>query len=326
MTVCIGVLCQEHEGVILVADRMVTSGLAIEFEHPSKNKMTQLSENCVALTSGNALVYTELFSSVRQETANLRVTSVESLVEAIKESYQALRRKKIVERVLMPRGFSGFKEFYQAMGAGLSESAIYPVLSEIDRFGYGLDILVGGISPNGAHLYCIDDPGTSQCFDSIGFHAIGSGTNLALSSLIASGCNQDMPCVEAIIVALTAKMTAENAPGVGRKTDISLILPHPDNPLGAPVRFNPEEIDRLRKLCQLHGDGEAEACHREISELISSKIAAIDSTPNRTETDNDPIGSSRKDQGNEVDQARDNENACNSNDEPDAGSNDGVQG
>src|SRR3954462_5410766 len=112
MTVCIGVLCDNQRSVVLVADRMVTSGLDIQFEHPVANKLTRLSRNCVALTSGNAFAYTELFDDVGGQTGNMISTPVEAFVECIKGSYQKLRHKQIVERALIPRGFSGFAEFY----------------------------------------------------------------------------------------------------------------------------------------------------------------------------------------------------------------------
>lgn len=253
MTVCIGVLCERKQNVILVADRMLTSGLAIEFEHPVSNKITRLSPNCLALTAGNAFAFTELFAEVQTQTDNMRSTSVEQFVEIMKETYQRLRQKQIIERILMPRGLRDFGEFYKAQAMGLSDSLAFPILSEIDRFEYGLEILVGGISPAGAHLYAIHDPGTSYCLDSIGFHVIGTGTNLALSSLIANQCHQELPLADAVLVALGAKMTAENAPGVGRKTDLSLILQA--NGAIHPLQFDDESIKQLRELSETRKSG-----------------------------------------------------------------------
>lgn len=265
MTVCIGTLCESRSSVVLVSDRMMTSGLSIEFEHPVSKKITELSDNCLALTAGNALAYTELFNDVLRATENRRFTAAEEFVEVIKESYQKLRRKRIVERVLLPRSFPGFVEFYQVQSQ-LAEGFIYNILSEIERFDYNLEILVGGVTGESAHLYAIDDPGTSYCFDSIGFHAIGSGLNLALSSLIASGCNYDLDLEEAILVALDAKMTSENAPGVGKRTDLSIILKG-----GIALHFDDEQIKRLRDLAHGRRNGERDF-EDEIPEMIASLL------------------------------------------------------
>jgi len=62
MTVCIAALCERGSQVVLVADRMITSGLAIQFEHPLSRKVTPLSENCLAMTAGDALAFTELLT------------------------------------------------------------------------------------------------------------------------------------------------------------------------------------------------------------------------------------------------------------------------
>src|SRR5258705_6758650 len=112
MTVCIGVLCDNRQGAILVADRMITSGLDITFEHPVSNKVARLSGNCYALTSGNAYAHTELFDSVKVQTGNRVSTSVEEFVENIKLTYQKLRQKQIIERYLMPRAFDNFSDCY----------------------------------------------------------------------------------------------------------------------------------------------------------------------------------------------------------------------
>jgi len=146
-------------------------------------------------------------------------------VEVIKNSYQELRQKQIVERVLRPWGFGSLEEFYVAHGHGrLPDPVVFGITSQITEHTYGLEILVGGITFQDAHIYSVTDPGTLQCFDSIGFHVIGMGTNLALSSLIAAKCHAELSMPEVLMRTMDAKLAAENAPGVGRQTDVSVIL------------------------------------------------------------------------------------------------------
>jgi 20S proteasome alpha/beta subunit len=275
MTVCIGVLCDNRKSVILVADRMITSGLDIQFEHPVTNKVTSLSTNCLALTSGNAFAHTELFDDVSGQTVNTVSTSVESFVELIKQTYHKLRQKQIVERHLMPRGFASFDQFYRAQAAGLSDSVAVTVFGDIERFNYGLSILIGGLSPAAAHLYVVTDPGTSVCLDSLGFHVIGSGLNLALSSLIANHCHPELPYSDALLVALDAKMTAENAPGVGKKTDATLLLSTSQGVIT--VSFDDNEIERLRALCKVRRDGDDTSYGAEIVQMVQRRQKASES-------------------------------------------------
>lgn len=96
--------------------------------------------------------------------------------------------------------------------------------NEIITYPYGLTILLSGADESGAHIYRIEDPGTSECFDSsIGFNAIGIGQDHAVLSLIGNKYTIKMDLNEATYLAYEAKRKAEIAPGVGKETDISII-------------------------------------------------------------------------------------------------------
>jgi 20S proteasome alpha/beta subunit len=277
MTVCIGVLCERKSSVILVADRMLTSGLSIEFEHPVSNKVTPLSQNCLALTAGDALAHTELFNAVSMRTGNLRYTTVEDIVAVVKEQYQRLRHQRIVDEVLMPRAFSGFEEFYHGT-RGIPEALTYNIITEIERYDYGLTILIGGATGDEAHIYEVSDPGTSRCVDSVGFHAIGSGTNLAMSTLIADKCHQELQYIEALHIAVNAKLTSENAPGVGRKTDICLVRPR-----CPPIQFSDSEITELKELVRRQSIDET---GDHIADLVESATLRTTQAPPRDSGNN----------------------------------------
>jgi len=225
MTICIGAICERGSSLILASDTMITNAtLSIQFEHKTR-KMTSLSDLCIALTAGDALAYTELFNAVQSEIARLREPSIGEIVSKIKECYQAIRELEIKERILNPRGFADFQDFYRAQNLLVSDVAL-SIQMQIDSYDYGLDILVAGISQDVAHIYGIFDPGTSKCFDSIGFHAIGSGLSHAVNTLIVRGHHQEMPMKEAFIVTYEAKKMAEKAPGVGNNiTDICIMTP-----------------------------------------------------------------------------------------------------
>ena len=222
MTICIAATCNDGRSVIVASDTMVTNpGISIEFEHPGP-KITKLSPTCVALTAGDALAHTELFDMVQSEIEQLNAPPVQKIVREIKECYQAVRQREIVERVLAPRGIPGFGEFYKLQSA-LSSEVAFTIQARIDTYDYGLSILVAGISGPVAHIYGVSDPGTSQCYDAVNFHAIGSGTPHALNTLIARSCHSGTPLMEALLIVYEAKKMAEKAPGVGGVTDISIL-------------------------------------------------------------------------------------------------------
>ena len=96
---------------------------------------------------------------------------------------------------------------------------------------------------DGAHIYLIMNPGTGECFDSIGYHAIGSGEPHATSSLIEDGYScYSATLQEAMWGVFQAKRRAERAPGVGQAGDFAIIEP------GHVVRFSETTLASLQEL------------------------------------------------------------------------------
>lgn len=222
MTICIAAICNDYSGLVLASDSMLTNPyLSLEFEQPTK-KMTQLSDLCFALTAGNAVAHTELFNAVQGEIKKLKTPSISEIVGEIKKCYQSIRKREICERILIPRGFDSFDEYYQAQRL-IHADITMKIQYEIDNYDYGLSIIASGISEEKAQIFYISDPGTSQCYDSIGFHTIGSGSPHAINTLTARGCHQALSLEDVLVIVYEAKKMAERAPGVGRITNLTVI-------------------------------------------------------------------------------------------------------
>ena len=242
MTICIAAICEQSTCLVLAADAMITSHtLSVEFEHP-KRKMTSLSDRCVALTAGDALAHTELFNVAAKGIEALREPAIAEIAEKMTKCYQDIRKNKITEKILIPIGFESFKEFARAQQV-LMPDVVMRTQQKIERFNYGLDIIIAGTSDDKAHIYGISDPGTSLCFDAIGFHAIGSGLPHALNTLIARSCNQDTALADALLIVYESKKIAEKAPGVGTKrTDVCIVTPEKK------IEFSEDKIEALDEI------------------------------------------------------------------------------
>lgn len=238
MTVCIGILCCNKEAVVAVSDKMVTAG-DIEFEH-SEPKIEKLTNRCVALTAGSALAHVELFDKVRGLLGSADDTAISDIVEIIKREYVALRKQKIEEEILKPRGLtlSAFIEHMNDFPVGFSSN----IDQYIDKREYNVTAIVCGIDNEGAHLYRIIDPGTEDRFDAIGFVAIGIGRKHAEGSLIRNKCFQSTPLNRAVYYAVEAKINAEVAPGVGSETDATIIDEN------GSTELSEGQISELRKM------------------------------------------------------------------------------
>jgi len=243
MTICIGALCEDGKAAVVAGDRMLTNAaLSTEFEHPER-KITPLAEGCVALSAGSALAHTELLREVVAAVSGQKSPSIAKVTEIVKGCYGKQREGQIADLFLRPRGFADLQQFYRAH-KDLYPDVLCAIQSQVDAYDYNLEILVAGADNTGAHLYTIDNPGVSMCFDGIGYHAIGAGLPHAIDALIALDCRPQMMLAEMVCVVYQAKKRAERAPGVGAVTDMAIVRE------GHTTNLNTEQVARLEELCR----------------------------------------------------------------------------
>lgn len=262
MTICIGAICEESRYVVMASDAMITSEhLSIQFEHTA-SKLLRLSANCAVATAGDALAHTELINLAMRETERLKSPSVEELVAKLKECYKSIRKRQLIERILEPRGFESLERYYEAQRM-LHPDVALSIMSQIDSYDYGLDLLLGGVDKSGAHLYSIVDPGTSTNYDAIGHHAIGSGLPHAIATLIARNYTQGYSLANAVFAVYDAKKISEKSPGVGSKiTHIAIVS---DENI---IEFSSEEINKINTVWEEGCAPAEEASLGEIEELL----------------------------------------------------------
>jgi hypothetical protein len=219
MTICIGAIADGRKKAIFAADRMVTSTqLSVEFEH-DEVKYETLSPKCVALTAGEVLAPTEFFRTAR---AGIRdAPKISEIVHHVEEGFLGFRTKRVEDTLFKPRGLTiqGFLQAQRAMNPDL----VLRLDRAIETAKVNTLILIVGVDPDGAHIYQVIDPGHAECFDKLGFHAIGSGLPHAISTFISHNYAPHLSLKKAIYIVYEAKKNAEKAPGVGSETDIGIV-------------------------------------------------------------------------------------------------------
>jgi hypothetical protein len=200
---------------------MVTMGGLTEYEHEVP-KMVGIAPKVVLLTAGDALTGGELG---RQLAAGLPGEPVlQQVAQATGDLYAGLRRHVIERDVFGPRGIT-MEQFY---AQGLQTRLLPPIAGAIDQqvmnFNLNLDVLLGGCDDGGAHLFSVHNPGGGYFnWQSIGFHAVGSGQLHAVQALIGFGHTASRALKETIFHVYVAKRRAEAAPGVGNDTDLAVV-------------------------------------------------------------------------------------------------------
>lgn len=225
MTICIGALCSNKDGqpykaVTVAADRMVTMGNLMEFEHDVP-KILKVTDKVVILMAGDAISGSRLARGVDSAFPNV-APSVITVAEQAASLYAELRDKKIEADIFRPRGLTR-QQFYEK-GTAMPQQIVFGLDQEVKAANLGVEILIAGVDDSGSQLHVVGNPGGAyHDMRQIGFHAIGSGALHALQSLIGYGHTGTRPLADSVFSVYAAKRRAESAPGVGHDTDMAII-------------------------------------------------------------------------------------------------------
>ena len=248
MTICISASCNDGRTIVVASDRMLTAPfLTVEFDHQDA-KIYQIGRNCVALSSGDALCVQEILVGGVGAASQLQNPLVKTLADQIKMQFCEVRKQRINDLFLGPRGVD-FDSFYQrGMINQFPQDLSMFIDSQVQKYKLETMILVAGVDDSGAHIYCVEDPGALSCFDRLGYHAIGSGHRHAVLKLVALGQHQQKSINETIFNVYCAKRVAELAPGVGQATSMKIVS------RGGTHAVEQEILDRLVPAYEQHAN------------------------------------------------------------------------
>lgn len=262
LTICIGSICDSSKKAIVASDRMITAGdLTVAFEHDVP-KITQLTGNSLALTSGPALIHTDLFREVKKTIHAGATPPINEIVDKVKNEYLKIRNRQVEERFFRVRGFN-IEWFIHNQRALVPEIALR-LDQQLERYAFELTILIAGVDDSGAHLYLIYPPCSSECFEALGYCSIGTGERHADSTFITYRYTPSVPLKEALYITYEAKRKAEVAVGVGKSTDMAIISERG-------IQFlKPEILDMLKKIYEKKLEAQ-----RLMSEEINNMIKGL---------------------------------------------------
>lgn len=247
---------------MVASDRMIT-GPDVEFEQDLR-KFEHLSTHCLALTAGNALVHKDLLSIAGNRIRQAAMPTIGEVVRIVKEEYSRLRLARAEELFLTPIGLD-VQAFLQNQ-ARMNQDVVLRLQHQLENAGLELFLLLAGWDSTGAHIHLVADPGTSECFDALGFCAIGTGERHADLSFIINRYSASMPLHKVLFLTYEAKRNAEIAPGVGaRFTDMAVI-----NSNGV-YFLRPEELSELSSIYDIKrqmNDSNQPLVEKRIDELV----------------------------------------------------------
>ena len=218
MTVCIAALADDGQSLVLTADRMVTWDIptTYAFEQVEHNKIATLTDTSCMMGTGNSLhidrIHKDSLASIQQQGC----TSIDDIAILVADCYKGVRQDEIEARYLSPRGLT-LDSFY-SRHQQLTNKVVDEIDGRLEGYNLGSDILVAGQGLNGMRIFVVRHPGRLECYDTIGFLAVGSGYPFATSHLLSAGYSKSLPLDQAIEIVGKAKKMAEANPGVGSLT------------------------------------------------------------------------------------------------------------
>jgi len=240
LTQLIAAICERRSKAIALSDRMITTqDLSLAFEHESP-KIDKITDNCVAMTAGSALVHEPIFKEVRSKFKERPKSSIYEIAKVMKSEYQNLRTEMMNDEIFRRRGIS-IEYFYRNQGI-LHDATVMELNRRMDEFDLDLHIVLVGVDNEGAHIICIYDPGTIMPFDALGFCCVGTGRRHADTTFAYRRYTPIFSLKKALYIAYEAKKRSEMAGGVGQMTDIAVI---DENGVRMLSEKNIKELDEL---------------------------------------------------------------------------------
>ena len=274
MTVCVAAMC--NTGAVLGAsDRMLTAG-DIQFE-PTQIKVVQLTSSIAVMVAGDSSAQAEILQEVRrdvQERVKQDPTNwwlVKDVAELYSHYYSRVRAKRAERAILNPLGLT--QNTFITQQGQMAESLVRQLATELINCSMAqVAVIIAGTDPQGTHIYTVHDA-TVDCYDHVGFAAIGSGRWHANSQFMFAQHHRNKPFPETLLLTYAAKKRAEVSPGVGEGTDMFTVGPE----LGSYVQVYRPIVDDLEKMYQATCERERKAsleADEEVNKYVQNLIDA----------------------------------------------------
>lgn len=272
MTVGIAAICEadtDDPKVVVAADRLVTSGRAArrEYEHTS-SKMLDVygadgASSCVALGvgAGSVSLTDEVFYKVNQKIADDAPGMTRQIAQYAVTSLQQVVQETIERQVLSAQGLDlgTFNQIQGNMNPNVATGIYQDIIQKKEETLRQVNILLGGVDGNGAHIYNILNNDMSRN-DSIGYLTVGSGAEPANSAFIRNRYDDTCELSDALLSVTEAKAQAEEAQGVGRDMDIAILHE------GGREDLDSSQLEELRDIYDEIVDAEREARNDTVEE------------------------------------------------------------
>jgi hypothetical protein len=228
---------------LVATDRMITTG-DIQYE-PFQLKIGSMTTTTLVAVSGDYGIHSEAFRETQKQTNNASSPTIIAKIYA--QQIQKIKRREAEDLFLAPLGLN--TDTFLAQQDEMSDRVVSVLTEQLQGHkGEEVEALIVGTEivrdTPAMRLFSIDTHGIITSCDDIGFAAIGGGAWHARSSIMQSRYINATTFAPALALTFAAKKAAEIAPGVGKETDLTIVLRHEIIATGAEI---------VEKLKEIHG-------------------------------------------------------------------------
>jgi hypothetical protein len=218
----------EGSVIFCAADRMLTASGGIQYEPENAKKLRAIGDKIIVMHAGSVNVHAELGLAFAAEITNdggIARRTIETYARLYADLWQK-RFERIQEREVLGRR-SMTMASYLANHATMNGDVVRAIDQDLTNFQLPEDQIVeaifAGKDVTGSHIFVVRE-GHISCHDTAGYAVIGSGSEVAASQFIFAKHSPLTIAPKAVYTLHRAKRMAEQATGVGRKSDWYVIV------------------------------------------------------------------------------------------------------
>jgi 20S proteasome alpha/beta subunit len=221
MTVCVAALAGEGNAIICVADKALSYGGTIEWDADT-TKIFPLNDRSVALASGSEKYIMRVLRKIVDESVMERSRSeiISGVESCFAQAYAEMQDIDVLRKAGITRN-----EYVRGVSKTRINAFFSAIASEMIEYDFDGDMLICGYDENKKPLILlVAPPGVVTDYTEVGFHAVGTGSEKAVSALLFSEHLRGHGLGRALYDCFDAKARAEMAPGVGFAWDSRIVF------------------------------------------------------------------------------------------------------
>jgi hypothetical protein len=221
MTVCVAAIAEAKSCVVCIADKALLYGDYIQWDSDC-TKIFDLKGDAVAMLSSDNEAHATRLLSELMLMPFFRINR-NVLIKAIENSFKAAFRSIQAAEVLGPEMLTEGQYLTLISSPELNLHAL-EIAKKVSNFELACDALICGHDDHDLpYILGVRSPGVVTDYSNVGFHAVGSGAEKAISQLLFCEHKRTYGIARTLYECFDAKAHAEMAVGVGYEWDACLV-------------------------------------------------------------------------------------------------------